>query len=75
MNTLISGLHLRGGGGVSVGSRVRVKSDFAAVYRKPGSSIEGRIVGISPTGGVARVRMDDLADSYVRAEDLVPATS
>ena len=56
---------------MSVGSRVRVKSASASFYRKPGSSIEGRIVGISPTGDVARVRMDDLADTYVRTEHLV----
>ena len=57
---------------MSPGMRVKIRPEAAAYYRKQSASIEGVVVGISRTGKVARVHLDELADSYVRVEDLVP---
>ena len=57
---------------MSPGMRVRIRPEAAAFYRKQATSIEGVVVGISSTGKVARVHLDELADSYVRVTDLVP---
>jgi hypothetical protein len=51
--------------------RVRIKRDAAPYYRKPEAGLEGVVVGLSRSGNVARVHLDDVADSYVRVSDLV----
>jgi len=53
--------------------RVRVESLFAPIYRRPGTELEGLLVGMSPSRAVARVRFDDVADSYIRTEHLLEA--
>jgi len=50
---------------VSPDAVVEIRPDWRAVYRKPGVSIAGIVQALSPTGLVARVRMDEHADSYV----------
>ena len=57
---------------MSPGMRVKIRPEAASFYRKRDTSIEGVVVGISHTGNVARVHLDELADSYVRVQDLVP---
>jgi hypothetical protein len=47
---------------------VMIKDGWARVYRKPGAPLAGRVVAVSPTGDLVRVRMDDVGDSYVRRE-------
>ena len=50
---------------MSPGTVVEIKADWRLVYRKPGASITGILQALSPTGLVARVRMDEHGDSYV----------
>jgi hypothetical protein len=52
--------------------RVKISPDAAPFYRKQATSLEGTVVGISRTGQVARVHLDDVADSYIRTTDLTP---
>jgi hypothetical protein len=58
---------------VRVGMRVRIDEIWARVYRRPGAAIEGVLIGMSPTGVVVSVRLDSVADSYVRVEHVEPA--
>jgi len=48
------------------GARVQLKPEFRSIYRRPGASVTGTVQGLSPSGAVARVRMDEVADSFVR---------
>ena len=59
---------------MSPGMRVKIHTDAAPYYRKPDTSLEGVVVGLSRTGKVARVHLDELGDSYVRTSDLSPVT-
>lgn len=52
------------------GTTVKVSSEFARVYRKPGTSLEGTVVEVSPAGTVARVHLDEVQDSWIRTEHL-----
>jgi hypothetical protein len=58
---------------VRIGMRVQIDNTWARVYRRPGTAVEGVLVAISPTGAVVTVRLDSLADSYVRVEHVKPA--
>ena len=49
---------------------VRVHRDWARNYRRQGGSESGVVVALSPTRAVARVRMDDVADSYIHVDHL-----
>ena len=53
------------------GTTVKVRSDWARLYRHPGTSLEGMIVDLSPAGTVARVRLDEVQDSWICTEHLV----
>lgn len=55
------------------GMQVRIEPDWARVYRRPGTPLEGVLVSISPSGSVVKLRMDEVADSYVRVEHVRPA--
>ena len=55
---------------MSPGMRVRIRADAVPFYRKQTTAIEGIVVGLSRSGQVARVHLDDVADSYVRTSDL-----
>jgi hypothetical protein len=55
---------------MSLGNRVRISQNAVPFYRKQATSLEGVVVGISRSGQVVRVHIDDVADSYVRAADL-----
>jgi hypothetical protein len=57
---------------MSPGMRVKISRDAAPFYRKQATSLEGTVVGLSRSGEVARVHLDDVADSYVRTTDLAP---
>lgn len=57
---------------MSPGTHVRINENWARVYRKPGARLSGPVVAVSPTGAVLRVEMDDLGDTYVRAEHVLP---
>ncbi len=50
---------------MSPGTVVEIRADWWTVYRKPGASVAGILQALSPTGLVARVRMDEHGDSYV----------
>ncbi len=47
------------------GGSVQIRPEWRRHYRKNGASVAGVLQELSPSGGVARIRMDDLADSYV----------
>ena len=55
---------------IAPGSVVRIGSSWSRHYRKPGGSVTGVVSDLSPTGAVARVRMDEVADSYVLVDHL-----
>lgn len=55
------------------GLNVKVKQEWRHAYRKPGVELEGVLIAVSPTGTIARVRMDDLGDSYLWMSHLEPA--
>jgi hypothetical protein len=55
---------------ICFGALVRIRPDLCRHYRKPGASESGVVMWLSPTGAIARVRMDQVADSYVRVDDL-----
>ena len=57
---------------MSPGMRVKISPDAAPFYRKQATSLEGTVVGLSRSGEVARVHLDDVADSFVRTTDLTP---
>lgn len=44
---------------------------MARVYRKPGTALEGTVVAVSPNREVTRVRLDEVADSWIRTEHLI----
>ena len=60
---------------VRIGMRVQIDNTWARVYRRPGTAVEGVLIAISPTGAVVSVRLDSLADSYVRVEHVKPAVA
>jgi hypothetical protein len=47
------------------GAVVHVRPESRPHYRKPGAPVAGVVQALSPSGSVARIRMDDVADSYV----------
>jgi len=55
---------------IAPAAAVRVHVDWARNYRRLGGSESGVVVAVSPTGAVARVRMDEVADSYVHVDHL-----
>ena len=57
---------------MSPGMHVRIRPEAVPFYRKQSASLEGIVVGLSRSGKVARVHLDDVADSFVRTDDLVP---
>ncbi len=58
---------------MSPGVLAQIKSEWRYCYRSPGSRIAGIVQAISPSGGVARIRLDQVADSYVLVSHLEPA--
>ena len=56
---------------MSPGMQVRIREEAVPFYRKRFASLEGVVVGISRSGKVARVHLDEIADSYIRTDDLV----
>lgn len=57
---------------MSPGMRVKISPEAAPFYRKQATSLEGTVVGISRSGQVARVHLDEVADTYIRTSDLTP---
>ena len=55
---------------MSPGMRVRISPDAVPFYRKQSTALQGIVIGLSRSGKVARLHLDDVADSYVRTEDL-----
>ena len=58
------------GSAMTRGTTVRIKPEFVPFYRKRGTPLQGRVVSVSPSGTVARVHLDDVADSWVRTDHL-----
>ena len=52
------------------GSQIKVRSEWARVYRRPGTSLEGTVVEVSDSGTVARVRLDEVQDTWIKTEHL-----
>lgn len=57
---------------MSPGMRVRINPEVLPFYRKRAASFEGVVVGLSRSGRVARVHLDDVQDTYIRTSDLEP---
>ncbi len=55
------------------GAIAEIKTDWRHCYRKPGSSVAGVIQEISGSGSVARIRFDQVADSFILVSHLEPA--
>jgi len=52
--------------------RVKIMTRWCYQYGKHGAPIEGVLLGFSPSGALARVRMDDEADSFIWVKHLEP---
>lgn len=50
---------------MSPGIVVEIEDDWRSAYRKPGTSVAAILQALSPTGLVARIRVDEQGDSYV----------
>jgi hypothetical protein len=55
------------------GAIAQIKEDWRHCYRKPGTPVAGVVQEISESGAVARIRFDQLADSYILVSHLKPA--
>ena len=55
---------------MSPGAEVKIVAHAQRFYRKAGTQTVGQLVLLSPSGAVALVRFDDIADSFVRVEHL-----
>jgi hypothetical protein len=55
------------------GTVVQIKRGYRHCYRAQGSPMVGVVQDLSPTGSVARIRCDDLSDSYILVSHLEPA--
>ena len=58
---------------MSPGAVAQIRENFRHCYRKPGTSVAGVVQEISDSGSVARIRFDDVADSYILVSHLEPA--
>jgi hypothetical protein len=58
---------------MSPGLLAQIKEEWRHCYRAPGAPMAGVIQAISPSGSVARIRLDDVADSYILVSHLEPA--
>lgn len=55
------------------GAAVQIRPEWRYCYRAHGSAMVGVIQAISPTGRVARIWLDRLADTFVMVSHLEPA--
>ena len=55
------------------GALAQIREDWRHNYRKPGTSVTGVVQEISQSGAVARIRFDQVADSYILVSHLEPA--
>ncbi len=55
------------------GQIAQIREDWRHCYRKPGSPVAGVIQEISKSGTVAKIRFDQVADSYILVSHLEPA--
>ena len=56
---------------MSPGALVHIDEEWRYQYRKLGARTEGILMEVTPDGAVARVRMDEIADSWVWAHHLI----
>lgn len=54
------------------GALAQIKFEWRYCYRAHGSPMAGVVQAISPSGGVARIRFDRIADSYILVDHLEP---
>ena len=55
------------------GVLAQIKSEWRHCYRAPGTPMAGIVQAVSPSGTVARIRFDQLADSYILVPHLEAA--
>ena len=55
------------------GIGAQIKKEWRHFYRAHGTAIAGVVQAVSPSGKVARIRLDDVADSYILVSHLEPA--
>ena len=51
----------------------QVREEWRHLYRAHGTAIAGVVQAVSPSGKVARLRLDEVADSYILVSHLEPA--
>lgn len=51
----------------------QIKAEWRHCYRASGTPMAGVVQTVSPSGRVARIRLDDVADSYILVSHLEPA--
>ena len=56
---------------MSPGALVRIDDQWRYQYRKVGARTAGTLLELTPSGALARVRMDAVADSWVWTHHLV----
>ena len=54
------------------GIMAQIKAEWRHCYRAHGTAMAGVVQTLSPTGTVARIRLDAFADSYVLVSHLEP---
>ena len=54
------------------GVLAQIRSEWRHCYRAPGTPMAGIVQAVSPTGNVARIRFDQVADSYILVSHLEP---
>ena len=55
------------------GIAAQIKAEWRHCYRAQGTAVTGVVQTVSPSGRVARIRLDEVADSYVLVSHLEPA--
>ena len=50
----------------------QIRAEWRHCYRAHGTAVAGVVQNVSPSGRVARIRLDDVADSYILVSHLEP---
>ena len=59
---------------MSPGVMAQIKEQWRYCYRAHGTPIAGVVQEVSPSGQVARIRLDQIADSFVLVAHLEPVS-
>lgn len=54
------------------GMTAQIKDDWRHNYRRPETAVVGVVQALSPSGAIARIRFDDVMDSFILVSHLEP---